>query len=329
MLTIINNSTNPYYNLALEEYVLKHIKSDEDFILLWQNKNAIIVGRNQNTFAEINYQYVKEHNIDVVRRTSGGGAVYHDLGNLNFTFITKNIQDNLNNYRKFTEPVIAALNKLGVPAEFSGRNDILVDGKKISGNAQTFYKDRMLHHGTILFNANLEMVSKVLNVNIEKLQSKGIKSNRSRVTNIYPYIKTKITIKEFIIHLLKHFLGNDYENRIYKLTNEDLENIEKLKNEKYMTWEWNFGESPEMDIQKQKRFLGGQVQFNFNVNEGIIKDCKIYGDFFGKENISDIEKSLIGVPFRENDLYEALNKIKLDDYFFNITIDDLISCIFY
>lgn len=329
MLTIINQSTNPYYNLALEEYVLKRINTEEDFILLWQNEPAIIIGRNQNTYAEINYQYVKEHHIHVARRLSGGGAVYHDLGNLNFTFITKNSKDNLNNYRKFALPIIKALNLLGVPAEFHGRNDIVVEGKKISGNAQTFYQNRMLHHGTILFDVDLDMVAKVLNVNIEKLSAKGIKSNRSRVTNIYPYLKQKMTVKEFSSYLLKFFLNDDYKDKIYQLTPKDLENIEKLKNDKYIKWEWNFGESPQFEIQKAKRFLGGEVQFHFSIDEGIINDCKIYGDFFGKLDVESIEKGLIGVPFREEDVYQKLSEFPVADYFFNITIDDLISCVFY
>src|SRR5690554_1895283 len=189
MYTIINRSTDPRYNLALEEYVLKYLDTTEDIILLWQNEPSVIIGRNQNTTEEINATYIKEHNIHVVRRISGGGAVYHDFGNLNFTFVTNNLRENLNNYRKFTEPVIQALNELGVPAEFSGRNDIVVEGKKISGNAQSYHKNRMFHHGTILFNANLEMVAKVLQVSADKIASKGIKSNRSRVTNILPYLK--------------------------------------------------------------------------------------------------------------------------------------------
>lgn len=330
MITIINNNTNPHYNLAFEEYVFKNIEADEDIILLWQNAPAIIVGRNQNTFEEINHQYVKENNIYVVRRPSGGGAVYHDLGNLNFTFITSNVRENLNNYEKFAIPVIEALNELGVPAEFAGRNDILVNGKKISGNAQTYYKQRMLHHGTILYDVDLEMVAKVLQVKADKIASKGIKSTRSRVTNILPYLKEKITMDELKHHLLTFFLKTDnIAEKTLKLTEEDYKNIKNLTNEKYNKWEWNFGESPKMEIQKLRRYAGGNVEFNFNIESGKIVACKIFGDFFGERKIEDLEEEFVGTLYTEEEVYKLLKILPIDEYFFNITIDNIIDCIFY
>lgn len=330
MITIINNNTNPHYNLAFEEYVFKNIEADEDIILLWQNAPAIIVGRNQNTFEEINHQYVKENNIYVVRRPSGGGAVYHDLGNLNFTFITSNVRENLNNYEKFAIPVIEALNELGVPAEFAGRNDILVNGKKISGNAQTYYKQRMLHHGTILYDVDLEMVAKVLQVKADKIASKGIKSTRSRVTNILPYLKEKITMDELKHHLLTFFLKTDnIAEKTLKLTEEDYKNIKNLTNEKYNKWEWNFGESPKMEIQKSRRYAGGNVEFNFNIESGKIVACKIFGDFFGERKIEDLEEEFVGTLYTEEEVYKLLKILPIDEYFFNITIDNIIDCIFY
>lgn len=330
MLTIINEKTDPRYNLALEEYVLKNLPKDNDYILLWQNEPSVIIGRNQNTIEEINYKYIKEHNIHVVRRISGGGAVYHDFGNLNYTFVTDNTKDNLNNFRKFTQPVIDALRALGVPAEFAGRNDIVVEGKKISGNAQSFWKGRMFHHGTILFDANLEVVQEALNVKIDKIESKGIKSVRSRVTNILPYLKEKMTVEQFEQHLLKFLLGtDDIESMVYCLTNEDLEKINQLKKEKYDTWKWNYGESPEFTVVKEKRYQGGKVSFKLNVIDGIIKDIRIYGDFFGKLDVKDIEEGLIGKLFKEDIIKEELTKFNLEDYFFNITLENLIDCLFY
>lgn len=329
MLTIINEKTDPRYNLALEEYVLKKLPKDNDYILLWQNEPAIIIGRNQNTHEEINSKYVKEHNIHVVRRISGGGAVYHDFGNLNYTFVTNNTKDNLNNFRKFTEPVIKALNSLGVKAEFAGRNDILIDGKKFSGNAQTYYRDRMYHHGTILFDADLDMVAKVLQVKLEKIESKGIKSNRSRVTNILPYLEKPMTIKEFQNYLLTFILGTeDIESKTYHLTEEDYQNIDKLMKEKYATWEWNFGENPDFALTKEKRFAGGKVSFRLDVSEGYIKNVKIFGDFFGKTEVSKLEQVLKGVKFERESVEKLLDIITIEDFFYNITKEDIISLLF-
>lgn len=330
MLTIINKKTDPRYNLALEEYVLKYVKTDEDIVMLWQNEPAIIIGRNQNTIEEINVNYVREHNIHVVRRISGGGAVYHDFGNLNYTFVTNNLKDNLNNYRKFTEPVINALVDLGVPAEFAGRNDIVVEGKKISGNAQSYYKNRMYHHGTILFNANLDDVSKMLQVSADKIESKGIKSTRSRVTNILPFIKQDITMEAFINYLLRYMLQSDnIEEKTYHLTDEDYQAIEKLMRDKYSTWEWNYGESPDFSLVKERRYAGGKVQFHLNISEGVIADVRLFGDFLGKLDAHDLETLLTGTKYREEDVRLKLKDFPVEEYFYNITLDDIIDCLFY
>ena len=330
MKTILNDSKDPRFNLALEEYVLKTLNHDDDFVLLWQNANSVIIGRNQNTLEEINAQYVKDHDVKVVRRITGGGTVYHDLGNLNFSFITENLKDNLNNYKKFTQPVIDALQSLGIPAEFQGRNDIVVEDKKISGNAQSYYKNKMLHHGTILFDADLSIIADVLNVKVDKIASKGIKSNRARVTNIKPYLKEPMDVVSFKELLLKHLLQTDtIIDHVYALTEADYHAIETLMQERYMTFEWNYGESPESQVVREKRYAGGSLQLHFDVKEGRFAHFKIFGDFLGSKPLEDLEKDFVNISYNEDAVRAMLEHHPVEEYFFNITADDVIDCLFY
>ncbi len=329
MKTIINDSLDPRYNLALEEYVLKHLDTKEDFVLLWQNANSVIIGRNQNTIEEVNAAYVASHQVNVVRRITGGGAVYHDMGNLNFSFITASAFDNVNNYRKFIDPVVAALRSFGVPAEFSGRNDIVVDGMKISGNAQAYHKHRMLHHGTILLNADLTMIFNVLDVKPDKIASKGIKSNRARVTNIMPYLKEPVTMAEFKDRLLKYLLGSeDIARHIYMLTSHDQAKIQELIMTKYATWEWNYGQSPAFSLERKGRYDGGGIAIRLNIDDGLIKDCRIYGDFLGVEDIAGLESRLLGVRYDRSALEERLSTIDLDRYLLKISRENILDCLF-
>lgn len=330
MISIRNESTNPYFNLALEEYVLKNLNINDSIVILWQNKPTVVIGRNQNTIEEINSMYIKKNNIEVVRRLSGGGAVYHDLGNLNFTFIEKNKNDSVSNFKKFTEPVIKALNRLGIPAAFSGRNDITIEEKKFSGNAQYYYRDKLLHHGTILFNSDLSVVQNALNVKIDKIESKGIKSVRSRVTNVYPYLKEKISTSEFKDILLTFlFEQENKDKKEYILTDNDLNAINELMEKRYLTWNWNYGESPDFDMQRSKRYEGGSLDIRLNIKKGIISDCKIFGDFFGKNEILELENLLKGSKYEENSIRDALEKVDLNAYLYNISKDDFIDCLFY
>lgn len=330
MISIKNECKDPRFNLALEEYAVKYLNPDEDYVILWQNEPSVIIGRNQNTIEEVDLKYINDNNINVVRRLSGGGAVYHDLGNLNFTFIVKNEKDVVSNFKKFTEPVINSLRKLGVNAEFSGRNDITIDGKKFSGNAQYYFGSRLLHHGTILFNSDLSVVQNALNVKQEKIESKGVKSVRSRVTNIYPYLTEKVSIEEFKDTLLKFLMEDEnYKEKQYILDMEDLSKVRELMDNRYSKWEWNYGESPEFNIEKGRRFAGGKLDLRFNVSEGKISSIKILGDFFGKNEVSELEELLIGKQYKEETLRKLLTDIDFENYFAGITVDDFVECMFY
>jgi lipoate-protein ligase A len=326
MLYIYNKNTNPYFNLAAEEYVLKEFQ--EECFMLWRNEPSIIVGKNQNTLAEINLDYVRQHKIPVVRRLSGGGAVFHDLGNLNFTFIVNEDVSSFSDFRRFTQPIIDVLRKLSINAEFSGRNDITIDGKKISGNAQYYYKNRILHHGTLLFSSSITDLSAALKVRPVKFEDKGVKSVSKRVTNISEHLKEPITIEQFIDLIMNHIREQTGGREMYEFTQEDIKKIEKLVKEKYSTWEWNFGTSPDYKFKNEKKFAGGTVEVNLNVEKGIIKDIKIYGDFFGKYDVSEVENLLKGVKHSEEEIRKVLSNIGMNDYFANITVDNLIEVMF-
>ena len=329
MIYIKNDSNNPHFNLALEEYFLKNFKGEEYFIL-WQNESSIIIGRNQNTIEEINKDYVEANNIKVVRRLSGGGAVYHDLGNLNFTFIVGANESNVNNFKKFTDSIVDSLAKIGVKAEFTGRNDITIEGKKFSGNSQYYFKDRLLHHGTILFNSDLSVVQSALQVKAEKIESKGIKSVRSRVTNVYPYLSHKVSVKEFkeiLLHSIFEYKNVPYKE--YVLNQNDIDKIQAIADEKYSTWDWTYGESPEFNMEKSKRYPFGQLNLKLDIKNGKIKIMGIYGDFFANKDLSKLQEVFIGVNFEEESIREAIKGLEFQEYIQGITNEDFIDCMFY
>lgn len=321
--------TKPQINLALEEYALRNFGESEDYLLFYVNEPSIIIGRNQNTLEEINDEYVRNNGIHVVRRMSGGGAVYHDLGNLNFSFITKYKQENLNNFLKFNEPLIRILKEMGVPAEMSGRNDILADNKKISGNAQFSTGKRMFSHGTLLFNSNLGEVVNALNVKMSKIQSKGHKSVRSRVSNIIEFIDEKDMPLAVFKQRILDGLYRDRENfEAYKLTENEWTSVHELKEEKYGNWEWNYGKSPKFNIQRSKRFPVGEIDLRLDVQKGHIKNLKIYGDFFGKESVHEIEDMLQDVRYEPEDIAASIKKIDVKDYFGNIERQEFLDLIY-
>lgn len=319
---------DPMINLAIEEYCLKYLDPEETYLLFYINQPSIIIGKNQNTIEEINTKYVEDNGIKVVRRLSGGGAVYHDKGNLNFSFITKDDGDSFHNFKKFTEPVIKALEKLGVKAELSGRNDIMADGRKISGNAQFATRGRIFSHGTLLFDSEIEHVVSALNVKKEKIESKGIKSIRSRVANISELMDQKMTTEEFRKILLSYIFDTNGDVPEYRLTEKDWEKIHEISRDRYQKWEWNYGRSPKFNLQHSKRFPAGSIDLRLEVKKGIIQDCKIFGDFFGVGDIADIEKRLIGQKYDRKTISDVLEDMDMRHYFGNVSKEDFLDLIY-
>lgn len=309
------NQHDPTINLALEEYVLRSAQTDEDMLLFYINGPSIIIGRHQNTIEEINTSYVTQHGIHVVRRLSGGGAVYHDLGNLNFSFITGSQPENFTNFKKFTEPVIQGLLKLGVRAELSGRNDILADGRKVSGNAQYISKGRMASHGTLLFNTDLSQVAEALNVRGDKITSKGIKSVRSRVANISEFLSQPMDIDAFKRYLLVHLFDGLAEPPTLPLGEDDWAAVRRLADERYRSWDWNYGRSPDFNVQKRQRFASGEIDARLDVQKGVIRSVRFFGDYFAEVEPEGLEQILVGVRYQPEEIQRALQDIPIERYF--------------
>ncbi|MDC7240419.1 MAG: lipoate--protein ligase [Spirochaetales bacterium] len=326
MTYIESSSTDPFFNLALEEYVFNSLPKDKEYFMLWQNENSIIIGKHQNTIEEINIPYVKEKSIRVARRLSGGGTVYHDLGNLNFTFITDSPENREIDLASFCVPVVEALGSLGVEAEISGRNDILIKGKKFSGNAQYIRFGRVMHHGTLMFDSNIEVLVEALNVSQDKISSKGIKSVRSRVTNISEHLDGSMSTLEFR-NILREFMEKRNGMKPYTLTEEDLAAVNKLRKQ-YESWEWNYGRSPAFSLRKERRVEGcGKIQIFLDVKKGVITGFTTRGDYFGAEDSTPLEEALRGCALNEDSLYSALKDLDVGFFYKNLDREQLISII--
>ena len=325
MILLETGSTDPFYNLAFEEYVLSSFTRG-DILILWQNDNTVVIGRNQCTEAEINAGYVKEHDVKVVRRSTGGGAVYHDLGNLNYSFITDRTGSAADQVNRCTNAVVDALRGLGLDAEASGRNDILVSGLKVSGTAQRILGSRILYHGTLLFSADLSAAASALHVDPEKFTGKGVSSVRSRIGNIGELLGTPMTVDEFREYIKKALSDNGSAG--ISLSAEDTSAIRRLKEEKYDTWEWNYGRSPQMDVHEKHRWKGGTLEVYYSVKRGLIMEICFLGDFLAMRPLRDITDALTGCRFTKKDVSEILEGYDLTDYFGSITCDEIIATLF-
>ena len=334
MIFVPNDKHDPRINLAIEHFLLQEMPVEEPILLFYINEPSIIIGRNQNTIEEINREYVEQQGIHVVRRLSGGGAVYHDLGNLNFSFIMPDYGNSFRDFAKVTKPIIQALHELGVSgAELKGRNDLVIDGMKFSGNAMYATNGRMFAHGTIMFDSDINEVVNALKVKKDKIESKGIKSIRSRVTNIKPFLpkeKQTMTTDEFREAILLKIFGVDSMKEVntYILKEEDWQKINEISKEYYRNWDWNYGKSPDFNFSRQKRFPIGSIEVHLNVSNGLIEEVKIFGDFFGLGNIEDVENALIGQRYDKDILNEVVKTIDVKKYFGAIEPDDLLALLY-
>ncbi len=327
MIYINNECQNPWYNLALEEYFLKDAGINEDIVVLWQNRKAVIIGRHQNTAAQLNQKYAAEHDIDIARRMTGGGAVYHDLGNLNYTFITSYEKCETIDFREFAGPVIEALGNLGLKAELSGRNDITVNGRKISGTAQAGAGKKIMFHGTLMYDVDTETLSRVLSVDVDKIRAKGVASVKSRVGNMKDYLPANVGIDDIKREIL-NVMSSREGVREYFLSSENRKAITELTKHKYGTEEWIFGESREGEFRSKKRFPGGEMEFVFSLNNGCIADCGINGDFLGLYGVDDVEEVLNGTLYEYEAVKNVLFEMEIADYFGSITYEQILECMF-
>lgn len=292
MLCFFLENTDPYFCLAAEEYLLKNYS--EDIFMLWQSIDTVVVGKHQNAMGEIDYRYVRENGIRVARRISGGGTVFHDKGNVNFTFIKNVSGPHEISFKRFTQPVVDALASLGVTAVTSGRNDLLVDNRKISGNAEHVYKNRVLHHGTLLYNSDLQKLGNAIRVVPGKYESKAVQSNRSVVVNISEFLDNPPVVEEFIRLLLQIQFGSSVDNQPFKIPPEEEQIIRKLSSEKFETWEWQFGYSPAYRFCNESIWKGKSLYLHFEAEKGKITDLTVDGDAYSKYDKSLLKKHIGG-----------------------------------
>ena len=324
MLIIESPSNDAYFNIASEEFLMKNYPEEEIF-LLYVNAPSIIIGKFQNTLAEINLDYVKEKNIKIVRRMSGGGAVYHDLGNLNFSFHVPHLDQDFFDFGQFTKPIVVMLNSLGVPAELKGRNDLLVEGKKFSGNAKLSRFGKIVQHGTILIDSEMSILAEALKVNPLKFVDKATKSTRARVTNLKEYLPAAYNPEVFRKKLIEFMLNENENAEIHEFTAYEIEKINKLVEEKYSTWDWNFGFSPNYNFTRAIKIPAGFIEAHIDVERGgTMRNVKIFGDFFASEPIEELEQKLTGQKHDIQHLQDYLSEINLTQYFGNVTVEEIL-----
>jgi len=326
MLCIISPYSSPYFNLASEEYLLKCFH--EDVFLLYRNIPSIVVGKHQNTLAEINLPFVQEKEIIVARRISGGGTVFHDLGNLNFAFFTSGKEGELVNYKRATLPIIEALREMGLEVRLGKRNELLLEGLKISGTASHVFKQRVLHHGTLLFSSEMGSLSAALKTVQDRFTDRAVRSVRSRVTNIREHLTEQMDVEQFQERILDHMLRANKDARPYQFNATDIKEITALHDSKFSTWEWNFGYSPKYQFCRSISFNAGRLDIHMNVEKGVIRELKIVGDFTSLKDIALLEKMLTGSIHDPETIRIRLSKINLSDYISGLENEELLVGMF-
>lgn len=335
MYYVVMKSNDIRDNLATEQYLMNYKNFSDPLVLFYIEEPCIIVGRNQNTIEELNNEYVRKHNITVTRRLSGGGAVYQDLGNLCFSFVVDADNEKFGDFKKIVQPIVDALHKLGAQgAAVSGRNDIIIDGKKFSGNAMYTKNGKTFSHGTLSYDVDLDVLTQALHVNKDKIESKGIKSIRSRVTNLRPYLAKQyqhLSTEQFRDVLLLSLFGANDLNEIkgyeYQMTAQDQTKIDEIKKQYYYNWEWIYGKSPEFTVKKRKHFDMGTIDARFKVQNGKISTARFYGDFFGPQDVSELEQKLIGINYDYDSLKSSFENNDLSRYFTGINPDDILHLV--
>ncbi len=324
MMYIRHNSMDAKFNFALEKYAMDELGAAKEYFMFWRTTPTLMTGRYQNTLREINMPFAKQHNIDIVRRITGGGTIYTDENGWQFSFIVKDPGQRRIEFETFTQPILDALHSIGVHAEKSGRNDLVIGGRKFSGNAQYLRKNVVLHHGSLLFDTNLENLVRALNVADEKIISKGIQSVRQRVTNIAEHLSNPMTSLEFRDVMLSFLLrGMD----TYELTPQDIARVNEIKQAQFASWAWNFGREPAFNITKEARFAGGKLTVQSFVDGGIITDIHFYGDFFAQDGLEQLQQRLVGCAYREDAIRAALIAEAAGDLLFGITAEEILCCI--
>ena len=324
MIYVDNNSTDPFFNFALEHYFMAEKKLDDDVFVFWRTSPTLMIGKYQNAAEEINERFVREQGIHVVRRVTGGGTIYTDMGGWQFSFITRGEAGQID-FQTYVTPVIEALQSLGVAAEFNSRNDLVIGGRKFSGNAQCMKSGCTLHHGSLLFHTDLEQMVRSLSVDDYKIISKGIKSVRERVTNISEHLTKDISPEDFKALMVERIRKGSTKE--YVMTDADRARIEEIADQSFRTWEWNYGKAPKFNITKTGRFDGGKMEFRLDVEQGVIKSCRVYGDFFGSMDIEELCEALVGCRYEKESVRARLAALDLAKAFYRIDQEELIDLI--